>query len=445
MTDNNFNNYSVGIATGDITPPVGTPLCGFGARNLHTSTAVYHPLRTVAVVIDDGRTSVLLVSAEWVFFEELTKRVRFRLSQATGIPSARIILSGTHTHCGPCVRTKDTENHGWIDHDYIQHAIETMAKTAARACKSKSTARLKFGIGRCTLAVNRRVPDPDNPGKVLRRMMPNPAGPTDHEVSILTVESLDGLARGILFHYSCHPTSRSGLQIGGDYVSFAYDFLQDLQGAFVYAQPCFLQGCGSDQKPRSPIPNSKNFDGRTIEQVREIGFELGQAVAQTIQSGELQPVTGPITMQQKVIDLKTEPLDRKLVAAELNNNEQPYKQKWARYHQERIDAGLPEERCVPFEIQTVRFGDSLAIVTLAAEATVEHALRLKRELRPSFKNVLPLAYTNDVVGYVPVKRQFPEFGYEVLDANQARKYTGRYVDETEDHIHETIRRMLDIR
>jgi neutral ceramidase len=156
----------------------------------------------------------------------------------------------------------------------------------------------------------------------------------------------------------------------------------------------------------------------------------------------MQLVTGAIDMRQCVMELLTEPLDTDRVAAELES-EAGFKQHWAQYHKQRMDAGLPEERAVPMELQTLRFGDSLAVVALAAEAVVEHALRMKRDLRSRFGNVLPLAYANDVIGYVPVKRQLDRWGYEVLYANQRRNRTGRFVAETEDLVHEKVAATLE--
>jgi neutral ceramidase len=439
MKGKNVDIYSVGIATGDITPEAGAPLCGFAARGLHTSTGVYHPLRTVAAAIYDGKTGVIILSAEIVFFESIADRVRTIIRQQTGVSDANIILCGTHTHCGPSVRTEDIERHGWIDHDYVNRAISTMARAAGIAWNNRFDARLKFGIGRCDFAVSRRKPDPDNPGRVL--WAPCPKAPHDHEVSILAVESMDEILRGVIFSYACHPTSRGGLLIGGDYPGFAYDRIQEV---FDNAQPCFLQGCGADQKPVPADPAATLFFSRTIEETRAIGRQLGDSVIETIKQGRLDPVTGAINMRQSVINLSTEPLDKAMVADEMERPE-GFKKDWARYHLARIDAGLPEQRTVPFEIQTLRFGDSLAAVALSAEAVVEHALRLKRELRPYFRNVMPIAYANDVVGYIPVKRQFDEGGYEVLDANQYRKRTGRFVKETEDQIHAAVADMLKLK
>ncbi len=439
MQNETITTYSVGIATGNITPDVGAPLCGFARRGLHTSTGVYHPLRTVATAIDDGQTAVIILSAEIIFFQDIAERVRLSIAQATGVPPAKILLCSTHTHCGPCFAARFRELHGWIDHDYVHHAIKVMTKAAYTAWHNRYPARLKVGVSHCDFAVSRRKPDPENANNVL--WAPDPQGPHDHDVSILTVESLDGVLRGVLFSYACHPTSRGGLLIGGDYPGFAYDRIQE---AFDNAQPAFLQGCGADQKPIPADPQAASFVPRTIEETRAIGRQLGDAVIGTIQNGDLQPVAGAIAMCQAMIDLFTEPVDKQRVAAELKGLDMTSQKRWALHHQARMDAGLPEERALPFEIQTLRFGSSLAVVALAGEAVVEHALRLKRELGPSFANVLPLAYANDVVGYIPVKRQFDEWGYEVFGSNQYYKRTGRFVAATEDQIHESVANLLEL-
>ena len=47
------DTYRVGLATTDITPPVGIKLSGFAART-EPSTGIYRPLEATAVAIDDG-------------------------------------------------------------------------------------------------------------------------------------------------------------------------------------------------------------------------------------------------------------------------------------------------------------------------------------------------------------------------------------------------------
>lgn len=431
--------YRVGIATADITPPVGAPLAGFAARAQHTSTGVDHPLRAVATVIDDGRTDLLVVALEWLGCYDQAPRLRRVLAERTGIAEQRILLNASHTHCGPAIREADYAEHGWIDEDYLEAAIQKIANAAGIAARHRYPAVLRWGVGACSIAMNRRRPDPERPGRVFDAMLPNPDGLTDHEVGVITVESADdGLLRGIMINYACHPTSRSGLRIGGDYVGFAYDRLEQ---AFPYAQPLFLQGCAGDQKPRPHQAGADVFGTRTVDQVRELGDELGDAVAAVIRSG-LTPATGPITVASGIEVLHTEPVDRATLEAERDRPTAPFRRPWAEVLLDRLDRGVPDLDRVPFEVQTVAFGDSVAMIAMAGEMTVEHGLRLKRDHGERFGAVFPLGYANGMVGYVPVARQFDEYGYEVLDSNQRHFRTGRYLPGTEDQLHDRISRLL---
>lgn len=431
--------YRVGMGSVDITPPVGIKLCGFAARTA-PSTGIYHPLSAVAVAIDDGVTPILLIGADLLGFYDTAERVRALIAAATGIPTPQIILNGSHTHCGPCLRERDVPRFGPLDEAYLTRAFEAIAEAAAGAWRGRTPARLRFGVGNCSIGVCRRRPDPERPGRVLRSMLPYPEGPHDHEVPMVAIESPEGALRGVIFSYAAHPTSRGGLEIGPDYPGFARDRIESLHPGVT---ACFLQGCGADQKPRPPGPDSSTFGTRNLEQVQEIGNELGDVVSAVLQAGSLESITGPIAVRQIPMDLLTEPLDLDEVEAALHGDD-PYMAEWADAMQTLLDHGRTPERRVPFEIETVAFGTSLASVALAAEATVEHGLRLKRDLRPRFRNVLVLGYANGVIGYIPVRRQIPEGGYEVNWANRFHGRPGAFVEGTEEQIHGAVKRALGV-
>ncbi len=261
--DNRADEYLVGVATVDITPPVGIPLGGFAVRSKHASTGVYHPLRAVALAMEDDGTRVLIISVEWVDMGDQSNAIRSSVSDATGVPESNIVLVATHTHCAPATRQSLSDLFGVIDQDnYFARAAEKITSAAQRAWRERIPGRLSFGSGMCQFAVNRRLTDPTIPDRTVQA--PNPAGPTDQQVSVLTVTSAsdtlihqaDGEPRFVAFSYACHPTAGAGMRIGGDYVSYAYDHLDS---AFDYAQHCFLQGCAGDQKPRPEIPGAKEF------------------------------------------------------------------------------------------------------------------------------------------------------------------------------------------
>lgn len=429
------DTYLVGVGGEDVTPPVGIYLAGFAART-EPSTAVYHPLKANAIAIDDGNDPLIIASAEILGFYEHTEEVRSRVSALTGVVPANVVLSGSHTHCGPCIREMDRHRHGDLDEDYIERLLDSVTRCAKTAWETRSPARLRFGTGQCDIAISRRKPD----GKGGVEWKPDAGAPHDHEVPVLAVESPEGELRSVIFSYACHPTSRSGTLIGGDYVCFACDHVE---ARYPETTSFFLQGCAGDQKTRPVDPASETFVPRSVDEIRAIGVDLGKSVVRTLASGGLDQVTGPISVNQTLLNLDTEPIDMGLVKAGLKDN-QAFVQAWARHLLDSVENNTPIVTNIPFEIQTVRFGNTLAVVTLAGEMTVEHGLRLKRELGPRVDNVLVLAYTNDVVGYVPVRRQIPEGGYEVWSSQQYWKRTGPYVAETEDRIHAVVSRSLGI-
>lgn len=428
--------YRVGIATADITPPVGIHLSGFAART-DPSEGVYHPLRATAIAIDDGTTPLLLVGAEILGFYDRTERTRQAICKTIDLDPAHIVLNGSHTHCGPATRDMDAKRHGALDTDYVETLIARVAQCARQAWETRTPAQLRFGTGTCDIAVSRRKPD----GKGGVEWKPSLEAPHDHGVPILSIESPEGILRGVIFSYACHPTSRGGLLIGGDYVAFAYDRIEETHPGIT---ACFFQGCAGDQKTRPADPAAETFVPLEIDQIRDLGIKLGEAVNRVLASDALKPITGPIAIAQTIIDLKTEPIDLALVKKSLDDSRE-FVRNWARHLLHSVETKRPVETDIPFEIQTIRFGTSLALVTMAAEITVEYGLRFKKELGAHFDHVLPIAYCNDIIGYVPAKRQIPEGGYEVWFSQQYWNRTGPYVAETEDRIHLAAHQNLGLR
>ncbi|MBT6631132.1 MAG: hypothetical protein HOB49_29205, partial [Gemmatimonadetes bacterium] len=128
-----MNHHNVGVTSLDITPPVGIHLAGYAARNT-PSEGVYHPLRAVCIALDDGGDPSLLISIEWLGFYDRTVEAREKISARTGVRTDRIMLSGTHTHCGPVLRRDmDTRRHGALDEEYIKGTLDALAGCALDA------------------------------------------------------------------------------------------------------------------------------------------------------------------------------------------------------------------------------------------------------------------------------------------------------------------------
>ena len=228
------------------------------------------------------------------------------------------------------------------------------------------------------------------------------------------------------------------IQIGGDFPAYACDFLEDTYSG---AGAGFFQGCAGDQKPDMRAGDGDGWRNLALDEVRLLGQQLANAVQRVVDTDDLRPISGPMTATQTVLRIHTNPPDPQELE-ECARSSAAYEREWADYHLELAKLGEEAVREHDFEVQTIRFGESLLIVTLAGEMTVEYALRCKRSWGRRFDGVLALGYTNDMVGYVPVRRQIPEGGYEVVDNNRHQLYSGPFAEETEEMIFASVDQAL---
>ena len=246
--------YLLGVATCDVTPPVGAMLAGFASRRT-PSTGIHLPLRGSASALTDRATGVtlLLVSVEWLGFYNRAAEVRALLTAATGLPAHHILLCGTHTHCGPAIMRR-TADDCWEDTDetFLAAAMARLAQTAQAALAEREPVTLRSTTGWCGFAYSRRRPD----GRGGVKWAPTLDAPHDHTVPILLAENTGGKAKQLFFGYACHPTSSGAiLEIGGDYPGFAREELEKTLGC----SATFLLGCAGDQKPWRPLPDAETF------------------------------------------------------------------------------------------------------------------------------------------------------------------------------------------
>lgn len=431
----NMNQHAVGVTTLDVTPPIGIHLAGYAARNT-PSVDVYHPLRAVCIALDDGGEPSLMISIEWLGFYDRTQEARERITTRTGVPAERILLTGTHTHCGPVLRREmDVRRHGVLDEDYIERTLDALADAAAGALADRQPARLRVGQGWCGISSSRRRPD----GHGGVQFKPTLDAPHDHQVSVLAIQTPDGTLRHVLYSYACHPTSTGAiLEIGGDYVAFASDLIEAEHAGSV---ACFFQGCAGDQKVDARDADGDAYQKLELDEVRQKGEQLGRAVSRVLAADDLVTVEGPIKWSQKVVEIETDVPTEEELRKHLDDS-QDYVVEWAQHHLDQRDAGTPPPHRFDFEVQCLQVGRDLAVIGLAGEMSVEYALRFRQQLGASYRAVWTLGYANEMVGYVPVRRQRAEGGYEVVDNNRRLLYPGPFAEETEESIATTVFSMI---
>ena len=90
-----------GTGGAHITPPIGFPMGGYGARD-HGAEGVHDQLNAHALFLDDGSTQVLVVASDLLGLRApQVARVRELVTEATGVPGSHVFLACSHTHGGP--------------------------------------------------------------------------------------------------------------------------------------------------------------------------------------------------------------------------------------------------------------------------------------------------------------------------------------------------------
>lgn len=254
-----------GAGKADITPPLGAPLNGYGARMGRGATAVHDPLWARALYLDDGTTRLFLVSLDLVAVPpELRARV---LELAPDVaPRENIILAATHTHSGTGGMTRKMPVR-LVSGRFMPEVLEAAATGIVQAMQQAYDTRTRAAVGHGTLTQtdlthNRRFGD----------------GPSDPQVGVILVEDADGNPISVVANMAAHPTSVGDedlYTVSADYPGFYCSHLEALTRP--ECVPLFLNGTQGNQTIGSP-PQNKTDWGRTEAEGRTLAERVKEAL-----------------------------------------------------------------------------------------------------------------------------------------------------------------------
>ncbi|MBV9125751.1 MAG: neutral/alkaline non-lysosomal ceramidase N-terminal domain-containing protein [Planctomycetes bacterium] len=394
-------NFKAGVAARVITPPEGLWMAGYAHRNKPAEGKV-HDLFVKALALEDpaGARLVLVTSDLIGLPRELSESVAAEVHRRTGLPRDRLLLTASHTHCGPVLRGSLLDMYDLTPDQEKKIAAYTvqlqtrMVETVVAALADLKPARLAMGAGTASFAINRRQQTPK--GVIIGE---NPKGPVDRSVPVLRVQTPEGRLRAVVFGYACHNTTLDFYQWCGDYAGFAQAFIEEKHPG---ALALFWIGCGADANPTPRGP---------LEVCRQHGRELAAAVEEVLQR-PLTPVHGPTAARYALLSL---PLDRvptrEQLQADLSSGERAVPHRAARLLKILDAGGKIADHYPSYPVQVWRFGHDLLWIALGGEVVVDYDLRLKKELHNE-PTVWITAYANDVMAYIPSVRVLQEGGYE---------------------------------
>lgn len=429
-----------GAVAVDISPqefPLNMP----GGFNANLAEIVHDPFHARALVLSDGTTTVAMVVVDSLgVAPEVINAAKQQASTETGIPTERMLVCSTHTHSGPPSNSSQESGPAAAYKTLLTNGIAKSIIDAHAALQPAAAGAAFHPLPEEVF--NRRwflKPGkmPANPfGKLdIVKMNPprspdvldRPAGPTDPDITILSVQDRRRKSLALFANYSLHyvgATPRG--QLSADYF-----------GEFSRLMPSRLRGdenfvammSNGTSGDINNIPFSATRPPReTFEQIRIVAAKAADAAWFAHQKIDAHRSDLSIGMKQRDITLEyrrptaEELADAKKVLATKDKDDLKKLPRLAEHYARRtVQAAERDESTLTVPIQTLHLGD-LAICAIPFETFVEIGLELKD--RSPFDQTMVIGLANGRYGYLPTPEQHRLGGYETwLGTNTVQKDT----------------------
>lgn len=407
--------WQAGLAKRKITPERSMWMSGYAGRNRPADGTLIDLWAKAVVLQDDAGAKAVLVGLDLVGIDrDLYLAILKDLKDQYQLSQGQVALFCSHTHTGPVVGrnlltmyTLDATQAQLVA-DYSRDLQRNVVEVVGEALKSLAPAKVAWGSGHNTLAVNRRNNAEANVPQL--RAQGVLKGPVDYDVPVLSIRRLDGQLAGVIFGYACHATVLPIFRWSGDWPGYAQLAVEE---AHPGAMAVFFAGCGADQNPlprrMAEPPTAAAQEEYGIARAEEYGRSIARSVAQVV-AGHMPVIEGKLSTSFREVPLALDKLPtREEIEKEAQSSNQ-YAVLRARMLLGKLDAGEQLSQTYPYPIQVWKLGDQIQWVTLGGEVVVDFAVRLKREL--SGPRTFVAGYSNDVMAYIPSLRVLKEGGYE---------------------------------
>lgn len=426
-----------GAAAVDITPtqfPMNMP----GGFSANMAEKAHDPFHASALVLSDDKTTLAIVLVDNLGAgPDVLNEAKALAAAKTGMSPDKMLISSTHTHSGPSLSTTSEAGKA-----YYQKFVNGTAESIIKAHAALKPAAL--GMASHPLAeevFNRRWflkegRMPLNPFGRLDKVKTNaardaldrPAGPTDPDITVISVQDTKRRALALYANYALHYVGGApNGQMSSDYF-----------GEFARVMPSRLRG---DENFVSMISNGASGNINNIpfgvtrppredfEQIRIVAQKAADTAWFATQKIEKHRSDLRLGMLQREVTLKYRrptPEDveaAKLVAAIKDKAEiEKLPGRAKNYAGSVISASeRPESETLTVQIQAIRIGD-YAVVGIPFETFVEIGLDLKK--RSPFEKTMVIGLANGKHGYLPTPEQHKLGGYETwLGTNRVQEDT----------------------
>ena len=245
-------DLKIGFASGDLTPPIGTPSAGYQARKGQAMVGVRDPLLANAMVVDNEESVLAFCSVDHLGFDRsMVGEVRAIVQECLNGKEIDIFIGSTHTHSG---------GGSFLNYPFIGEAIagkfdpavrhfyiQQTAQAIVEAFQNRQDAKLGIGYGALDGLNQYR-------GKAPTTILPR------NIVTVIKITTLNDQPLGVLFNFPCHPVILPFMnqKFSADFVGSARIALNETFKSPVTA--LFFNGAQADVNPDSQYINQENYD-----------------------------------------------------------------------------------------------------------------------------------------------------------------------------------------
>jgi neutral ceramidase len=425
--------FRAGAATSNITPKLGTSING----NMQDKPAshIHDELHARCLALDDGTTKlVFVVNDSCMIPREVFDEAKAIVNRETGLPKENMMMSATHAHSAATAASVFQSN---ADVEYQKFLAVRIADGVRRALNNLAPAKIGWGVGSEPNQVfNRRWKM--KPGTVLKnpfggedqvKMNPGvknpnllePTAPTDPQVSVVSLQTLEGKPLAVLANYSLHYVGGVGPgHISADYFGAFADRVQELLAADRQDPPfvaMMSNGTSGDinnvnfrdgqekQPPYGQIKLVANAvateAARVVKGIKYQDWVSLGAAQKEITLGVRKPTAEEVTRAKEI-------MSRAKNIPRMDTQEEIYARETVQMND------YPAQ--VKAIIQAFRIGE-VGVCAIPCETFVEIGLELKQ--KSPFKPTFTVSLANGYNGYLPTPAAHKAGGYETWRAKSS--------------------------
>ena len=428
-------DYLVGYARRDMSPTQPAPLAGYGDTSRRMHKLLIDPICATALAVTDrDGTTVLLLSTDMsITRSEHLQPVRDAIREKLDIPEDHIFIAATHTHSAPCQLNHEIPYMA----EFMENYTRQLTAAALAAYEDRKAAELYYSstVAEGLNFVRHYLHEDgtySGPGFGTSKtpMVDHAYGP-DPELRLIRFQR-EGAKDILLMNWQAHGTMVSyrtperKFLCSADYITGLRTYLENEERDLI-----FLQGAAGDLMPTSDIASEN-----PTSDIYHYGKLLGQ-IALTALENEKKAEAGPIRVKELVFEGKVDHSDDHMVekaqqVADLiakngsNAGSTPLAQSLgmiSRHHAQSIlrRSRLGETQGLGCSVLQI---GNIGVAVSSNELFSDTGVAI-REGSP-FDMTIIMGYCNGHGGYLPSRRAYSYFSYEVGCSNFAEGTAEEY-------------------